>query len=188
MSLPAGPTPLIGRGRELATMRARLTAASSGAGGAIVLAGEAGMGKSRLVAEVLADAARQQFALLRGGCYETDRTLPYAPLLDLLRGIVAGQLPGEAAPRLGPGAQRLLALLPEFAPLVPGGPAAAPDAEQDKQLILQAFAGLVAELAAARPVLIAIEDIHWSDEASLDLFLALARRLAAQPVLLLLTH
>ncbi|MFN8540529.1 MAG: AAA family ATPase [Thermomicrobiales bacterium] len=188
MSPPVGPTPLIGRGRELAAILARLAAAGGGAGGAMVLAGEAGMGKSRLVAEVLADAARRGFALLRGSCFEPDRTLPYAPLLDLLRGIVAGQSPAEATPRLGPGAQTLLALLPEFAPSVPDRPTTAPDPEQDKQLILQAFARLVADRAAARPVLIVVEDIHWSDEASLDLFLAFARRIATQPVLLLLTQ
>src|SRR5689334_21696791 len=68
MSLPAGPTPLIGRGRELAALLARLAAAGGGAGGTVVLAGEAGMGKSRLVAEVLADASRRQFTYLRGSC------------------------------------------------------------------------------------------------------------------------
>lgn len=189
MSPLAGPTPLIGRERELALLLDCVAAAGAGSGGVILLTGDAGMGKSRLVAEATTDAARRGFVVLRGSCFEPDRTLLYAPLLDLLHGLTAGQTSAEAARRLGSAADTLLALLPEYTPGAGRiGRGRAPDPEQAQRLVAQAFVRLVADLAAVWPVLIVVEDLHWCDEASLELFLVLARRLAVLPALLLLTY
>ncbi len=182
-----GATPLIGRERELALVLERVTDAVAGAGGVILVSGDAGMGKSRLAAEVSTHAARRGFSVLRGTCFEADRTLPYAPLIDLLRGLIGGQPPDAAVARLGATAPALLALLPEYVPQANGGDSRASDPEQEQRRVSQALCRVMLELADVRPVLMVVEDLHWSDETSLEVLLTLARRVAARPVILLLT-
>ena len=99
----AVPTPLIGRERELGLLIERIAAAGARTGGVALLAGDAGRGKSRLVAEATAHAARRGYAVLRGACFEADRTLPYAPLRARLLA-VWGCAPraGRHAARCGP--------------------------------------------------------------------------------------
>ena len=75
---------LIGRDAELTALQNSLEAAVHGQGGIVVLSGEAGIGKSRLVAEMRRSAEAVDFQLLAGQCFPTDRAFPYAPLLDLL--------------------------------------------------------------------------------------------------------
>src|SRR4051794_32753954 len=76
---------VIGRAAHLAALDAHLHAARDGQGRTILLAGEAGIGKSRLVAEARASAHAHGMLALEGGCFEPDRSVPYAPLLALLR-------------------------------------------------------------------------------------------------------
>jgi predicted ATPase len=75
---------LIGRNAELTALQACLESAARGQGGIVLLSGEAGIGKSRLVAELQRSAEAFDFQLLGGQCFPTDRACPYAPLLDLL--------------------------------------------------------------------------------------------------------
>ena len=83
LALPC-PT-LIGRTDDLATFHLLVDRAGKGQGGVALVCGEAGIGKSRLVAEVKAEALAHDFRLLQGSCFPTDHAIPYAPLLDLLR-------------------------------------------------------------------------------------------------------
>src|SRR5262249_47745518 len=105
-----GRTPFIGRAGELSRLTAALEATGRGQGGVLLLAGEAGIGKSRLVAETKARAVAQGALILQGNCFETDRALPYAPLLDLLRLFVAGRPPEEIVTRFGAGTPDILCL------------------------------------------------------------------------------
>ncbi len=75
---------LVGRSTELTALQDCLEAAARGQGGVVLLSGEAGIGKSRLAAELRRSAEAQGFQLLGGQCFPTDRACPYAPLLDLL--------------------------------------------------------------------------------------------------------
>ncbi|MBV9357187.1 MAG: ATP-binding protein, partial [Chloroflexi bacterium] len=86
---------LVGRERQLATLDRALEAARAGTGGAVLVTGEAGIGKSRLVAELRGSAERLGCLVLQGASFESDRALPYAPVLDLVRTLAAGQ-PTEA--------------------------------------------------------------------------------------------
>ena len=94
-----------------------------------LLAGEAGIGKSRLVAEMKGRALHRGMAILEGHCFETERVLPYAPLLDLLRALPATCPADDNARALGPVPGDLAALLPELAALVPRQEVAAPHAD-----------------------------------------------------------
>ena len=177
---------LIGRSDHLGALTSRLAEARGGLGQVLLIAGEAGIGKSRLLVEATVRAECEGMLVLRGNCYEPDRLVPYAPLLDLLRALLAVQSPQAVLGQAGP---ELARLLPELAPLLPGGgPPAAVDPAQEQRRIFDALARLFRGLAAQAPLLLAIEDLHWGDDASLDMLLYLARRLTAQPVALLLTY
>src|SRR5690349_14982957 len=110
---------LVGRIPALAALDAHLDAACGGCGGTVFIAGEAGVGKSRLVAEARARAAARGMALLDGRCFEPDRMLPYAPLLDLLRTLVAGQPADMAARDIASTSPEILWLLPDLVPFLP---------------------------------------------------------------------
>lgn len=183
---------LIGRERELATLHALVAAAGSGRGHTALISGEAGIGKSRLVAETKRAALSRGFRILQGECFETDAGYPYAPLLDLLRGFLAGRSPATAGEDGGSVLGELVALLPDLAALLPGVAASSPpqvvEPERLKRHLFAALTRLFAAQAASQPVLLVIEDAHWCDESSRELLLHLARQCAHLPILLLVTY
>jgi predicted ATPase len=180
---------IVGRAAHLAFFDRILDDSRSGRGHTLLVSGEPGIGKSRLVSEGKRRAQHLGFATLEGWCFETDRSLPYAPVADLLRGHIFECPPEGLAGRLGPGAAEFVQVLPELAGRLPG--LRAPERfepGQERRRLFQAVAQLIADLARRGPVLMLVEDLHWSDELSLELLLALARRISLQPVLLLLTY
>src|SRR2546430_6872575 len=110
---------LIGRDQELAVLRHLLKHTSSGQSQMLLLSGEAGIGKSRLVAELKIFATAQGFHVLEGKCFPTDLTYPYAPLRDLLRSCFASLSPASIVAAVGPFARALSPLLPERVSLLP---------------------------------------------------------------------
>src|SRR5579871_5635563 len=106
--------PLIGRQHERDVLRDRLQRAAHGQGGAVVLAGEAGIGKSRVIEAATGDALAQGFRVLQCACFEPDVALPFAAVADLLRALTAGRPPEQAVELLGSAAPVLLPLLPEL--------------------------------------------------------------------------
>src|ERR1700730_1859368 len=128
---------VVGRTAELTALRSLIDRTRNGQGQIALVCGEAGIGKSRLLAEAKAYAAAQGFLLLQGYCFPTDSACPYAPLLDLLRSFLAHPSTAEAATDLQAFARPLLPLLPELVFLLPD-PApslqlASLDPEQEKQ-------------------------------------------------------
>ncbi len=180
---------VVGRAPLLAALDELLGQAIDGAGRIVLLAGEAGVGKSRLVGESKRRARERGMAILEGHCFEPDRTLPYGPLRDLLRAHLRGRAGDAVAGALGPGAPDLAQLLPELATLVPRpSPTPSPDPELEKRRVFDALCGFVTRLAAIQPLLVVVEDLHWSDSTSLEFLPQLARRVTAAPVLLVLTY
>ena len=187
---------LIGRRTHLDTLLQFMEQAKSGHGQTVLISGEAGIGKSRLVAEAIkharssnAQAESQAALILEGRCFEPDRALPYAPFLDLLRSFLAVQSPDEAAELLGPTASELVKLLPEFAGYVQEpAPDSMLDPEQEKRRLFQALLRFFTRLSMLQPLVVIIEDIHWSDDNSLEFLLFLTRHLATHSILLLLTY
>ncbi len=180
---------LIGRATQWEALNSVLAQASAGHGQAVLLAGEAGIGKSRLVAETTARAMDGGFTALEGRCFEPDHSLPYAPLLSLLRGRFASGSKDEIMRDLGPTGPELVKLVPELATLLPDvRPSPALEPEQEKRRLFEVLTQVVVGRSAAGPLLVIIEDLHWSDDISLEFLLHLARRIAGLPVLLLLTY
>jgi DNA-binding NarL/FixJ family response regulator len=178
---------LVGRIAQYEALAHLLAQAHAGGGHTALIAGEAGIGKSRLAAETKTRATQEGFQVLQGRCFETDRAFPYAPLLDLLRTYFAARSADEIRRELGAVAAELIALLPELSAIPPAGAAtAALGPEQKQRRLFQGLLQFLKRLPA--PLLIVVEDLHWSDDTSLEFLLFLARQIANQPILLLLTY
>src|SRR5579864_3017487 len=179
---------LIGRTPDLAVLHLCIEQVRSGKGQVALLCGEAGIGKSRLVAEIKTSATRQGFQYLQGNCFPTDFSCPYAPLLDLLHSaFLTSRAAIEAL--VGPFVRELAPLLPDLvsvpldlAPLPPLEP------EQEKRRLFAALTQLFLNQAAKQPALLIVEDLHWSDDTSLEFLHYLARRCITHPLLVLLTY
>jgi DNA-binding CsgD family transcriptional regulator/tetratricopeptide (TPR) repeat protein len=168
---------LIGRGEELQELRRALDEVLAGGSACAVVAGEAGLGKTRLVRELLRSAADVE--VLVGGCVELgSEVLPYAPFVDILSDLADRE--GAAAVRElgGPTGTELARLLPDDD--------AVPDVTRASAgRLFAALRCLLTGLAARRPLLVLVEDVHWSDRATRDLLGLLARRLPPRTYLLL---
>jgi tetratricopeptide (TPR) repeat protein len=180
---------LVGRAQPQQALGRALEAGRGGRGQVLLLAGEAGIGKSRLIAEARSNPAAQAFLMLQGNCFEPDRVMPYAPLLDLLRAFIAAGPPEQVSRCLAPTAQELVKLLPELATLLPDvAPSSPLESEPEKRRLFQALARFFTGLATEQPVLVIVEDLHWSDDTSLEFLTFLSRRVPAHPIVLILTY
>src|SRR4051794_34775719 len=160
---------LVGRQEELAVLTALVEQAVAGEGGAALVTGVAGVGKSRLVVE-LGRRAREAGALVLvgGGVDLAEAELPYAPVGAALRGLAR-----ERADLFDPGRAELARLLPELGE--PGPPAAGGQAR-----LFELLLGVLSRLGREQPVLLVFEDVHWADPASLDLLGFLVRNQRAE--------
>ena len=180
---------LIGRTNHKETLAQLVEAAAHGQGHSVLLSGEAGIGKSRLVAETKTLAQQQGFTVVQGNCYEPDSTFPYAPWLDLLQNFCTGQADDALVEAFGPPLVELARLRPQLQPLLPPQETVRPlaDPESDKRKLFTALLAFLVHLSASAPLLIIIEDGHWGDDTSLEFIPLLARQINHHPILLLLT-
>jgi class 3 adenylate cyclase/tetratricopeptide (TPR) repeat protein len=177
---------LVGREREVRSLEDLISSAAPKGSGLILLAGEAGMGKTRLADELHRHALEAGMEVMRGGCSEAELTLPYLPIVEALGNYLATiELP-TLKDRLGPMARELGHLFPQLAT---EGPAF--DRSDLGQARLRLFESITALLrVAAEPggVLLVIEDVHWADASTRELLDYLARRLPHARTILLLTY
>jgi len=179
--VPRPDIPLIGRSAESDAILRTLDAAWARRTQVVVVLGEAGIGKSRLVEEVTAEAVRRRGHVAIGRCYETQQILPFGPWLDAARS--GGMLADEIIEALTPAWRTELArILPEADRDRARSPAAS-----NHPRLFEAFAHLLEQVTATRPLLVVVEDGHWADELSLRLLGFLARRLPAARLLLVVT-
>ncbi|MEV6925821.1 AAA family ATPase [Dactylosporangium sp. NPDC051485] len=176
---------LVGRRAELGRLRSLLDRAVAGEPVVALVAGEAGVGKSRLVQEIVRIATESGARVLAGGCVELGgQGLPLAPLVDMLRTVVRSTPAEELEHCLGPARSEFARLLPELDPDTRGG---APQEGSPTQL-LEHVLRLITRLVANRPLLLVVEDLHWADRSTLDLLVFLVQTLRELDVLLVLTY
>ena len=187
-------TPFVGREEELEWLRTRRRAALDGLGQVVGIVGEAGLGKSRLVAELRRDALAGRMPGFEGRCLSYAATTPYLPIAAIMRqlcGIAETDGPDAvaAAVQTAMDADSLPAHAPFLIELlgVPGH-VEGMSPEMVKTRTFAAVRELMHQVGARGPVLVIIEDAHWIDETSDALLNALIDGLARMPVLLLLTY
>ncbi len=175
---------MVGRDSELTRLLGLLDDAAAGRPAHALIGGDAGVGKTRLVSELAARAADRGFVVLSGRCAELGDSIPYLPLADALR-------EGSTGPAAGPLGDALAArpVLTRLLPDREAVPAAASEISGlAQQQLFGAVLGLLAELAAASPVLLILEDLHWADRSTRDLVTFLSRVLHRERVAVVATY
>ncbi|MEU9328213.1 AAA family ATPase [Streptomyces canus] len=156
-------TPLIGREDELARLSGVLEHARSGEARAVLVAGDAGVGKTRLLDEVTGRAATAGMTVLTGHCVDLgDVGLPYLPFTEVLGALAQDERFADA-----------LAAYPAVGRLLGGG---AVGDSGGRLRLFEGIAGLLADLSDIAPLLLVLEDLHWADQSSRDLLRFLLSR------------
>lgn len=177
----ASPGPMVGRAAELRALTERFDVAVSSGLQVVVVGGEAGIGKSRLVAELAAGLAGST-RIVVGHCLELGPDgPPFAPFSAVVRELIGELGIEQVASWAGPGRDDLAVLAPELG-----------TGRHDDQLgrgrLFEAMATLLERAAAALPLVVVIEDLHWSGTSTRDLLRFLMRTLGDAPVLMILTY
>jgi DNA-binding CsgD family transcriptional regulator len=192
--------PLVGRADELARLMAHVDRAVEGRPSAVLLAGDAGVGKTRLLDELSRRAAERGVRVLTGHCVDLgDVGLPYLPWVDLLRPVATdpGLAPGLADQPVLAGLLTGRAGTPLDAPADDGDRGSAlpratlrPPVDDGRLQLFEAVASLVGQLATAAPLLVVLEDLHWADRSSRDLLRYLLARLVVvdEPVVVVASY
>jgi hypothetical protein len=177
--------PFIGRRAELEMLTSALSDAADGHPRAVFVAGEAGVGKSRLVSHFLSRPATRGTWRMSGACVDVSgESLPYGPIRDALRSFVGNVTDRDRTRVIDSVPATLQALLPESSgDRVPGSEGSAPQV-----LTFEAVLDLIAEAAAVRPLLIVLEDLHWADSSSLACLNFLLARLRSERALIVGTY
>jgi tetratricopeptide (TPR) repeat protein len=209
---------LVGREREIAEMQVIWQRAASGEGHVLLVSGEPGIGKTRLVREIIAHCQVTQATVLVGECY-TEGGMPYAPIAQIIRAALAEtQTPGSRPTATMPGRKStpprarkrapafartpayphslppivfadLLKLAPDLRASYPDVPAGPPlDPQSEQQRVFESVVALCNTLTARAPLLLFVDDVHWADGGSLLLLRHLARRTHNRRMLIIMTY
>jgi predicted ATPase len=188
----------VGREAESARLAAARDRAAAGVPAVVLVGGEAGVGKSRLVGELVAGSRAVGATVLAGGCVELGgEGLPFAPVVAALRELAGGLGDAGLATLVpGPARSELARLLPELGPPPAGGtagevtpPDPAPgEPGSARRRLFGELLGLLHRLAARRPTVLVVEDLHWADRSTRDLLAYLVRNLDHGRLLLVLTY
>jgi class 3 adenylate cyclase/tetratricopeptide (TPR) repeat protein len=177
---------LIGRERELSELEDTLLAASRGDARVALIAGEAGMGKTRLAEEVISRARKIGFEVLTGACSEAELALPYLPFVEAIGNYLARTDLATLRERLGPSARELGRLFPRLAD--GGAQSDMGDPAHARLRLCEALTELLQVPAERRGLLLVLEDLHWADASSREVLDFLVRRLRTGRVMILATY
>ncbi|MFD3498289.1 AAA family ATPase [Streptomyces sp. NPDC058678] len=173
----------VGRIDELDTLNDALARAAAGEPQALLLGGEAGVGKTRLVEEFATAACRGGAVVALGGCVEIGADgLPFAPFSTALRAL-RRELPDEVAAAAAGQEEELARLLPELGELAPGR-----HDEEGMARLFELTARLLERVATDRTVVVALEDLHWADASTRHLLAYLFRTLRTGRLVVLATY
>jgi class 3 adenylate cyclase/tetratricopeptide (TPR) repeat protein len=179
---------MVGRGPELARLEEALLGAQRDDFRVVVLCGEAGVGKTRLVSDLRRRAEAFGFLTLVGECSEADLSLPYLPFVEALSNHLANSEIDNSALRtaLGHSATPLARVFPQLGS--PGARFSPTDPSLDRLRMYEAMVALLQAVSSQRRILLVVEDVHWADRATQDLLDYLTRRLRTARTMLVVTH
>ncbi len=179
---------LVGRDAELARLLEVVEAAATGRPQLVVVAGDAGIGKSRLVAEAIARARSKGSLVLVGACLDIGEAgIPYLPIAAALRSLARGVDPATLDALLGPTRDELATIAPELAASSDGLGGVPAVGSVGQARLFERVLELLGRLGADRPAVVVLEDVQWIDRASRDLVTFLARNLSTERVAAFLT-
>jgi predicted ATPase len=171
-------TPFVGREAELAALAVDLDAAAGGRGGVVLLAGEPGVGKTRLAEELAAHATTQGAVVLWGRCWEGEGAPAFWPWVQIVRAYVEAVDPAVLRQDMGAGAADIAQVVPAVHDRLPDLPTPPPvEPEAARFRLFDSLAGFLRAAAARRPLLLVLDDLHWADAPSLALLRFLGREL-----------
>ncbi|MEU6857332.1 AAA family ATPase [Glycomyces sp. NPDC046736] len=171
------PPSLIGREQPAAVLAAQVAQVLDGRGGLVLVTGEAGIGKTALLAEAARDAAARGARVLNAACWEGDGAPDYWPWVQIVRGLAgAASLPEWSAVSQAAGGS-LPVLLGEAGP--PAG------ADNARFQLHDAFASLLVSAARSKPTVLVLDDLHWADSESLRLLDFVVRHTWFEPLLMI---
>ena len=176
----------VGRREEMDALKDALEGALSGKGALAMLVGEPGIGKTRLAEEFAVYAGLRGAQLLTGHCYEGEASLPYRPFIEALRQYTRARPDAELRAQLGPGAPEIATLVSEIRqrfPDVEEAPKLDPEAERLR--LFESVTEFLHNASLAQPLVLHLDDLHWSDKPSLLLLQHLAQRTSRDRLLIL---
>ncbi|NQU08760.1 MAG: AAA family ATPase, partial [Candidatus Abyssubacteria bacterium] len=163
--------------------------AAQGQGSLVMIGGEPGAGKTRITEELTAEADRHGFLTLTGHCYEMEGAPPYIPFVEIIESAVRIVEPDALLNALGNSAPEVAKLMPELRERFPeiGEPPQLPP-EQERRRMFNGVLNFISRAAQAEPLLLVIEDLHWTDEPTLLLLQHIVQQLHEMPVLVVGTY
>ena len=184
-AIPERSEPFVGRERERVETLASIDAALGGKRQLLLIAGEPGIGKTRLAETITDDALQRGASVCWGRCYEWEGSLPYWPWVEILRAIVESLEPDVLAHIVGPRGPILAQIVPEITLHLGGVPALPPmDPDQARFRLFDAVARFLLHASLHRPVIAILDDLHWADPPSLLLLEFVVREVQRAPLLL----
>jgi len=181
-------TPFVGRGAEFGLLIGLLARLTAGSGHVVLLEGEPGIGKTRLMQELARYCAARDLCTLATNCYEIERAMPYQPVIDLA-GKALELASKEALEKLAPvSLAEIAALVPAVGErvAVPSLSADFPEARQARRF--GAMVQLFEALAGGRQIVVMIDDLQWADDASAQFVHFLARQASRRSLLLVCAY
>jgi predicted ATPase/class 3 adenylate cyclase len=175
---------LVGRDAEMSLLEDAMLATLRGDGGVVIVGGEAGMGKTRLVTDLVTRARRRGCVVVSGVCSEAELSLPYLPFLEAIGNHLAKEDMVALRDRLGSASDDLAQLFPQMGRSQPQGA----DAQQAKLRLFESILLLLRDAARSSALLVVLEDLHWADPATRELLDYATRRLRSTNVLILATY
>jgi tetratricopeptide (TPR) repeat protein len=175
----------VGRLEELQVLEAARRRAADGEPAVVLVGGEAGVGKTRLVAELTTRCTSDGTRVLSGGCVPVgEGTLPYAPIVEALRALLVDLDASAVRELVGPSWSELARLLPALGELDRTG---APEQVAQARLF-ELLLGLLGRLGEQAPLVLVVEDLHWADQSTRNLLAFLVRNLRRERVLVVVSY
>ncbi|HZK78644.1 MAG TPA: AAA family ATPase, partial [Gemmatimonadaceae bacterium] len=181
--------PLVGRDHEMQLIASLLRDARKGAGKTLIVSGEGGVGKTRILAEAAAKARQDGWNVVTGRAYAVETGIPYALFSDALLPFIKSLEPGALAVLTRGGTAELAYLFPALGSSGDRERAGAGmDASDFKARLLWNFTQFLARLAAKQPLCLILENLQWADASSLELLHFVARQVPSHPIALLVSY